>query len=202
MMRLSSLLIVVATFSVAAVLALVTANLSVTLIEENSEIGVRDALDEKGMTWAEVEADGLQVTLAGIAPTEAIRFAALSTAGTIVDAARVIEQAFIAQHPLRSPADKAYKRVLSSLARINQQLGRARDTGKYYLAALKKLQQNGQVNSPLGHLLGHNVINLLNLKFYLRLQRYHRILDSHFCITALKIKSVTDFTVGLINCIT
>lgn len=64
------------------------------------------------------------------------------------EAARVLEQAFIAQHPLRSPADKAYKRVLSSLARINQQLGRARDTGKYYLAALKKLQQSGQVNSP------------------------------------------------------
>ncbi len=92
MMRLSSLLIIVVTFSVAAVLALVTANLSVTLIEESSEIGVRDALDDEGMTWAEVQADGLQVTLAGIAPTEAIRFAALSTAGSIVDAARVIDE--------------------------------------------------------------------------------------------------------------
>lgn len=91
MMRLSSLLIVVVTFAVAAVLALVTANLSVKLIEENSEIGVRDALDSAGLTWAEVEADGLQVTLAGIAPTEAIRFAALSTAGSVVDAARVID---------------------------------------------------------------------------------------------------------------
>ncbi len=92
MMRLSSLLIVVVTFAVAAVLALVTANLSVNLIEENSEIGVRDALDTAGLTWAEVEADGLQVTLAGIAPTEAIRFAALSTAGSVVDAARVIDE--------------------------------------------------------------------------------------------------------------
>lgn len=91
MMRLSSLLIIVATFSVAAILALVTANLSVQLIEESSEIGVRDALDDEGMTWAEVEADGLQVTLAGIAPTEAVRFAAISTAGRVVDAARVID---------------------------------------------------------------------------------------------------------------
>ncbi|MEO0402927.1 MAG: OmpA family protein [Pseudomonadota bacterium] len=90
-MRLSSLLMIVGTFAVAAVLALVTANLSVKLIEESSEIGVRDALDDKGMVWAEVQADGLQVTLAGIAPTEAVRFAALSTAGTIVDAARVID---------------------------------------------------------------------------------------------------------------
>ncbi|MEX0368529.1 MAG: hypothetical protein AB3N22_20885, partial [Ruegeria sp.] len=91
-MRLSSLLIIVATFAVAAVLALVTANMSVQLIEESSEIGVRDALDSEGMTWAEVEADGLQVTLAGLAPTEAVRFAALSTAGTVVDAARVIDE--------------------------------------------------------------------------------------------------------------
>jgi OOP family OmpA-OmpF porin len=90
-MRLSAILIIVLTFSAAAMLSLVAANFSVTLIEENSEIGVRDALDEKGMTWAEVEADGLQVSLSGTAPNEVIRFNALSTAGTIVDAARVID---------------------------------------------------------------------------------------------------------------
>ena len=72
--------------------SLVAANFSVTLIEESSEIGVRDALDDAGMTWAEVQADGLQVTLAGIAPTEAIRFKALTTAGSVVDAARVIDE--------------------------------------------------------------------------------------------------------------
>lgn len=70
---------------------MVTANFSVSLIEERSEIGVRDALDERDLVWAEVSADGLQVTLAGIAPTEALRFNALSTAGSIVDAARVID---------------------------------------------------------------------------------------------------------------
>ncbi len=91
-MRLSALLIIALTFSAAATLSLVAANFSVTLIEENSEIGVRDALDEKGMTWAEVEADGLQVTLSGTAPNEVIRFNALSAAGTVVDAARVIDQ--------------------------------------------------------------------------------------------------------------
>jgi len=91
-MRLSSLLTIVLTFLAAAAVSLVAASFSVTLIEENSEIGVRDALDQGGLTWAEVEADGLQVTLAGIAPTEAIRFRALSTAGTVVDAARVIDE--------------------------------------------------------------------------------------------------------------
>lgn len=90
-MRLSSALIIATTFVAAAAAAIVAANFSVKLIEETSEIGVRDALDEAGATWAEVQADGLTVTLAGIAPTEADRFAALSTAGTVVDAARVID---------------------------------------------------------------------------------------------------------------
>ncbi len=91
-MRLSALLTIVLTFAAAAVISLVAANFSVQLIEDNSEIGVRDALDDLGMTWAEVQADGLQVTLAGIAPTEAVRFRALSTAGSVVDAARVIDE--------------------------------------------------------------------------------------------------------------
>ena len=91
-MRLSALLIVAITFTAAAVVSLVAANFSVKLIEETSEIGVRDALDDAGMTWAEVQADGLQVILAGIAPTEAVRFLAQSTAGSVVDAARVIDQ--------------------------------------------------------------------------------------------------------------
>jgi OOP family OmpA-OmpF porin len=91
-MRLSSLLIIALTFFMAAVVSLVAANFSVKLIEESSEIGVRDALDDQGMTWAEVQADGLQVALAGIAPTEAVRFRALTTAGSIVDAARVIDE--------------------------------------------------------------------------------------------------------------
>ncbi|AXI45285.1 hypothetical protein C1J03_04080 [Sulfitobacter sp. SK012] len=91
-MRLSSFLIIFFTFITAAGLSLITASYSVTLIEENSEIGVRNALDDDDMTWAEVQADGLQVTLAGVAPTEAVRFRALTTAGGIVDAARVIDE--------------------------------------------------------------------------------------------------------------
>jgi len=90
-MRLSSLVIVAFTFLLAAAVSLIAANFSVQLIEETSEIGVRQALDNADMPWAEVEADGLQVTLEGTAPTEARRFAALSTAGTVVDAARVID---------------------------------------------------------------------------------------------------------------
>ncbi len=91
-MRLSSALLISATFVAAAALSLVAASFAVEVIEDNSEIGVREALDANGMTWTEVEANGLKVILAGVAPTEAIRFAALSTAGGIVDAARIIDE--------------------------------------------------------------------------------------------------------------
>ncbi|WP_299675994.1 OmpA family protein [uncultured Roseobacter sp.] len=82
----------VAAFVTAAAAALVAANSSVQLVEDNSEIGVRDALDANALTWAEVEADGLRVLLAGTAPNEALRFRALSVAGSVVDAARIIDE--------------------------------------------------------------------------------------------------------------
>ena len=103
-MRLSSMLTIFLTFAAAAVVCLVAANFSVSLIEDSSEISVRDALDDKGMTWAEVEANGLQVSLSGIAPTEAVRFSALTTAGSVVDAARVIDNMGVAaQEALAAP---------------------------------------------------------------------------------------------------
>ncbi len=91
-MRLSALAIIASVFVSAAGASLFAANYSVKLIEETSEITVREALDAAQMGWAEVQADGLKVTLAGIAPTEAERFSALSTVGGVVDAARVIDE--------------------------------------------------------------------------------------------------------------
>ncbi|SHI94838.1 OmpA-OmpF porin, OOP family [Shimia gijangensis] len=90
-MRLSSLLIVISTFGLAAIISLVAATFSADLIEETSRRSVKDALEEKDMMWAKVHAEGLQVFLTGVAPTEANRFRAISTAGGIVDAARVID---------------------------------------------------------------------------------------------------------------
>jgi OmpA-OmpF porin, OOP family len=90
-MRLSSIAIVTLTFLAAAGLCLVAAGFAVKAIEENSEYGVRLALDENDLPWAEVQANGLQVVLTGTAPSEAQRFKALSTAGGVVDAARVID---------------------------------------------------------------------------------------------------------------
>ena len=90
-MRLSAIAIVTLTFFAAAGVCLVAAGFAVRAIEDNSEYGVRLALDENDLSWAEVQANGLQVLLTGTAPTEALRFKALSTAGGVVDAARVID---------------------------------------------------------------------------------------------------------------
>lgn len=94
-MRLSKIFAIAGVFLAAAVLSLVCASFAVGMIEENSRNTVRNTLDENGMTWAEVDANGLQVFLAGTAPSEAMRFKALSVAGTIVDAARVIDQMLV-----------------------------------------------------------------------------------------------------------
>lgn len=91
-MRLSSVAVIAATFALAGGASLLGANYSVGVIEANSEYSVRQALDMNALTWAEVQADGLQVFVSGTAPTEAMRFHALTTAGTIVDASRVIDQ--------------------------------------------------------------------------------------------------------------
>ncbi len=95
-MRLSQIFAIAGTFLVAALLCWVAAGFAVTVIEDNSRASVRSALDKQGMTWAEVDADGLQVFLVGNAPSEAKRFAALSAAGTVVQAARVIDMMLVA----------------------------------------------------------------------------------------------------------
>ncbi len=91
-MRLSSVAVIAASFALAGGASLLGARFSVGVIEANSEYSVRQALDMASLTWAEVHADGLQVFVSGTAPTEALRFQALTTAGTIVDASRVIDQ--------------------------------------------------------------------------------------------------------------
>ena len=60
-MRLSSLLLSTAAFAGAAGLSLVVAGFAATALEDNSEIVVRRTLDEAGLSWAEVVADGLRV---------------------------------------------------------------------------------------------------------------------------------------------
>lgn len=91
-MRLSRLHLVASAFAIAGAVSLAAASFSVQLIEDKTETEVRYVLDRNGLTWAEVQADGLRVIMAGTAPTEALRFRALSLAGSMVDAARVIDE--------------------------------------------------------------------------------------------------------------
>lgn len=95
-MRLSSYLLIAAPFGIAAALSVAAAGGIVNVIEDSSELSVRKGLDDAGLSWAEVHADGLQVYLTGTAPTEATRLQAISTAGGLVDAARVIAQMDVA----------------------------------------------------------------------------------------------------------
>ena len=79
------------TFLVAAFLSVVAAYFTALAVEDVSEDGVLEALEAKNMDWVEVHAEGLNVFLTGVAPQESDRFIALSVAGTVVDAARVID---------------------------------------------------------------------------------------------------------------
>ncbi len=90
-MRLSALFITTAAILMGATLCFVAARFSVSAVEARTEIGVRFALDSAAHEWAEVQADGLKVILTGTAANEATRFNALSLAGTMVDAARIID---------------------------------------------------------------------------------------------------------------
>ena len=61
------------------------------LVEQRSVLAVQETLVDQGHEWASVLGDGLQVILEGEAPTEAVRFRAISAAGGQVDASRVID---------------------------------------------------------------------------------------------------------------
>ncbi len=96
-MRLSHVFTIAGVFIAAGLLCLVGARFAVLGIEDTSRSAVLNSLDEEGLVWSEVEADGLQVYLSGTAPSEAARFRALSVAGGVVDAARLIDQMLVAE---------------------------------------------------------------------------------------------------------
>ena len=80
----------------ACILALLSAMLAANAIESRSRADVARVLELNGHGWAQVGVDGLQVILGGTAPDEATRFQALTAAGTVVDAARIIDRMEVA----------------------------------------------------------------------------------------------------------
>lgn len=102
-MRLSSALIFVVPFALAAIGAGLGATAAVQIIENRSQSAVNLALKTEGIEWAQVSTDGLQVHLTGTAPTEARRFRALTVAAKIVDPARVIDNLDVADASTAAP---------------------------------------------------------------------------------------------------
>ena len=73
----------------------------------------------------------------------------------------VFAKVFVIQHDLRSPTDKAYKRVLKEVGDASQRVGAGREAVGYYEMSLDKLAREGamgtahevELKAPLGRLL-------------------------------------------------
>jgi OmpA-OmpF porin, OOP family len=78
-----------AAFAVAALVALLLSLAAAQIVESRSARQVTSRLLEEGYTWAEVETDGLIVTLSGTAPNEGLRFSAMNAAGMVVESGRL-----------------------------------------------------------------------------------------------------------------
>ncbi|NKX45591.1 OmpA family protein [Roseicyclus persicicus] len=99
----SPLLLTLGAFVLAGALAVVTAGFLALTMERRSIEAVDTILDAGGMAWVEVDADGLRVFLDGTAPSEAAAFRAASTAGTVVDADRVVNRIEVARREAVAP---------------------------------------------------------------------------------------------------
>lgn len=95
-MRLSEVTTRVGAFIVAAVICGYSGQAAVSVVEDRSAASVTGALIDSGFVWTRVKADGLQVIIEGEAPSEAARFRAISAAGSMVDASRVIDNMSVA----------------------------------------------------------------------------------------------------------
>lgn len=103
-MRLGPRIVSTGAFALAGALCWLAATLAAGVIEERSARAVASALATDGHDWAEIHADGLEVHLGGTAPSEAARFAALSTGGRVVEPSRVIDgTTVVAATPITPP---------------------------------------------------------------------------------------------------
>lgn len=91
-MHLRKTVLTVAAVLVAGFLASLGAWWSAIAIENRSAAAVTSRLLGAGITWATVEANGLQVRLIGTAPNEAARFRVVNMAGAVVQSSRVRDE--------------------------------------------------------------------------------------------------------------
>ncbi|MFN3936533.1 MAG: OmpA family protein [Gemmobacter sp.] len=85
------LILGIAAFFAATVLAVGAAVLAAGAIESRAERHVARALAGAGLSWARVSANGLIVEVSGTAPSEAARFRAMAVAGTVVAPTRITD---------------------------------------------------------------------------------------------------------------
>ena len=104
-MKLSTWFYSLISFLVVAGLCYAAAFLSVRIVEETSKDQVRRIWIDNDVSWAEVEADGLQLFVFGDAPDEGERFRTITLAGKIVDAARIIDQINVVRLERKDQAD-------------------------------------------------------------------------------------------------
>jgi OOP family OmpA-OmpF porin len=88
-MRLPQNLIAPAAFVLAAGLSVLAAFWASAAIEQRTASAVKSLMTQEGLSWVQVETTGLQVRLAGTAPTEALRFRAMNLTATLVDSGRI-----------------------------------------------------------------------------------------------------------------
>ena len=106
-MRLSAIFIRLVAFAIAAFGSFAAARSTVGVVETRSVLAVQETLVDKGYEWASVLGDGLQVILEGEAPNEAARFRAISAAGEMVDASRVIDNLSVTDSEVIAPPEFA-----------------------------------------------------------------------------------------------
>jgi len=95
-----------AAFALALAVALVAATFAVDAVERRTHAGIVRALAVEGLAdWSSVTVDGLRVELAGTAPDEGARFAALAAAGRVVDAQRLTDTMQVAAGPAVPPPE-------------------------------------------------------------------------------------------------
>lgn len=103
-MRLAPTLLTLTLLGAGAALSVAGGIGAATAVERVSVRLVSEALLRENHRWAGVEADGLQVILTGVAPSEAIRFSARGVAARVVEGTRVVDGMDVeAVDPLEPP---------------------------------------------------------------------------------------------------
>lgn len=89
-------MLAVAAFAMAALVSALIAFAADLLIESRSAAMVRSRILAEGLTWVEVQPDGLQIHLIGTAPNEAARYRVVNLTGSIIESSRIRDKLEVA----------------------------------------------------------------------------------------------------------